>query len=158
MSRQQQGFSMVEVLVVLVILAVGLLGLLSLQVMTLRSGATSRGRETATYIAKGLLDEVQTEAQIDQLKSGYGIAEPKDFKAVYNQAGTTEGTLHFDHQGQRLASSANAIFNATWKRLAAKGSTPGSAEYRVEVTWTFETGAGGTPIPRTVSMDRLITR
>lgn len=157
-TRTQHGFSLVEVLVVLVILAIGLLGLMALQVMNLRSGSTSRGRETATFIAKGLLDEVQAEAQIDHLKARYAIAQPKDFKAVYNDDKTTEGTVYFDHQGQRLASDKGSIFKATWKRLAAKGTTPNTAEYLAEVVWTFETGPGGVPLPRTVSMDRLITR
>lgn len=157
-THTQRGFSLVEVLVVMVIMAIGLLGLMALQVMNLRSGATSRGRETATFIAKGLLDEMQAEAQIDHLKARYAIAPPKDFTAIYNQEKTMEGTVYFDHQGQRLASDEGSIFKATWKRLEAKGTTPNTAEYLAEVVWTFETDPGGTPLLRTVSMDRLITR
>lgn len=160
MSRPhtQHGFSLVEVLVVMVILAIGLLGLMALQVMNLRSGTTSRGRETATFIAKGLLDEVQAEAQIDHLRTRYAIAPPKDFQAVYNQDKSTKGTVFFDHQGQRLASEEGWIYQAFWDRLEAKGGTPGSAEYRVAVAWISEIKTDGAPILRTVSMDRLITR
>lgn len=156
--NQQRGFSLIEVLLVLVILAIGLLGLLSLQVMTLRSGATSRGRETATQIAKGLLDEVQAEAQIEQLQSAYGMALPKGYAPVFGDADETGGTIPFDIQGRRLDSPTEAVFTATWKRLEAKGNTPGTAEYQVRVAWSFEAGAGGAPIARTVSMNRLVTR
>lgn len=154
----QGGFSMVEVLVVMVILAVGILGLLTLQVMSLRGTTGSRGRETATAIAKGLLDQVQAEAQIEQLNKGYGVAKPQDFAATFNQAGTPTGNLFFDLKGKALPKAEGSVFQATWTRLAAKGDTPGASEYRVEVAWAFETNGSGVPIPRTVSMDRLITR
>lgn len=156
--RAQQGLSLVEVLIVMVVLAVGLLGLMALQVVNIRGNAISRGRETATSLAKALLDQVQAEAQAQQLNAAYGTPLPKDFVATFNQAGTAAGTLYYDQTGRALASAAGAIFTATWNRLAAKGGTPGTAEYRVEVAWSFETGSGGALVRRTVSMDRLIAR
>lgn len=155
---RQRGLSLVEVLLVMAILAVGLLGLMTLQVVNLRGNATSRGRETATSLARGVLDQVQAEAQVQQMNSAYGTPLPQGFVATFNQAGTAAGTLYFDQTGQALASATGAIFTATWNRLAAKGGTPGTAEYRVEVAWSFETGPGGAPLRRTVSMDRLVAR
>lgn len=156
--RTQLGLSLVEVMIAMVVLAVGLLGLMTLQVMSLRGNAASRGRETATQLAKALLDQVQAEAQTQQLNTAYGLPLPKDFVATFNQAGTATGTLYYDQTGHAVASATGAPFTATWNRLAAKGGTPGTAEYRVEVAWAFETGPGGTPVRRTVSMDRLIAR
>ena len=144
---------MVEVLVALVILAVGLLGLMALEVMTIRRVADSKERQTATLLAKGMLDQVQAEAQIEHLRA-YNLNGPRDFVSTYNNP---KGTVTFDKNGKPTADAKEALFTANWGRIASKGGTPGTAEYVVEVTWVLETAANGTPIPLHVSMNRLIT-
>jgi len=59
--RTESGFSMVEMLMAAFIMAIGLLGLAALQVSAVGHGTTSRKLGTATYLAHGLLDQIQAE-------------------------------------------------------------------------------------------------
>lgn len=58
-NRQQAGFSMVEMLMAAFILAIGILGLTALQTLALRSGASSRGLDTAVLLAERVMDEIE---------------------------------------------------------------------------------------------------
>jgi prepilin-type N-terminal cleavage/methylation domain-containing protein len=60
MVKRQRGFTLVELLVALALSMVGLLGLLALQMLAIRSNATSRGYAEATALAQERVEVLQT--------------------------------------------------------------------------------------------------
>lgn len=62
-SGQNQGFTLLEVLVTVVILSLGLLGLAGLQLRSLQSGNDSLARTQATILAYSISDRMRVNAQ-----------------------------------------------------------------------------------------------
>ena len=58
-ARQQQGFSLVEVLIALVIMSVGMLGIAGLYVQSLQAGRTSMFRHHAVHLAGDVADRIR---------------------------------------------------------------------------------------------------
>lgn len=58
-TRQQQGFSLVEVLIALVIMSVGMLGIAGLYVQSLQAGRTSMFRHHAVHLAGDVADRIR---------------------------------------------------------------------------------------------------
>lgn len=58
-SRQQRGFSLVEVLIALVIMSVGMLGIAGLYVQSMQAGRTSMFRHHAVTLAGDVADRIR---------------------------------------------------------------------------------------------------
>jgi len=58
-SRQQGGFSLVEVLITLVIMSIGLLGIAGLYVQSMQAGRTSTFRRHAVTLASDVADRIR---------------------------------------------------------------------------------------------------
>ena len=67
--RQQQGFTLLEVLIAIVVLSIGLLGLAGLQVSGLKSNNSAYQRSQANLLANELLDRIR--ANRAGLEAGY---------------------------------------------------------------------------------------
>ena len=65
--RNQQGFSMVEMLMTAFILAVGIMGLTLLQVMALKGARGGSSLSTAIQVAEDVLDRVELEGRLTWL-------------------------------------------------------------------------------------------
>lgn len=64
-TKQQRGFTLLEILVTLVILAIGLLGLLSLQMVSLKNNHSAQLRTTAIVHAYDILDRIRLNKSAD---------------------------------------------------------------------------------------------
>jgi type IV pilus assembly protein PilV len=58
-SNQQQGFSLIEVLIALIIMSVGMLGIAGLYVQSLQAGRTSMFRHQAIALAGDVADRIR---------------------------------------------------------------------------------------------------
>ena len=59
MSKKQQGFSLVEVLIALIVMSVGMLGIASLYVQSMQAGRTSLFRHNAITLAGDVADRIR---------------------------------------------------------------------------------------------------
>ncbi len=59
-SKQQTGFSLIEVLVSLLVLAIGMLGMMSLQNISLQNNASAYYESQAMFLAYDALDRIRT--------------------------------------------------------------------------------------------------
>lgn len=58
-NRNQQGFTLLEVLISMVVLAIGLFGLAGLQVMSVRSNTSAYYRSVASMMAYDIMDSIR---------------------------------------------------------------------------------------------------
>ena len=59
LSKEQKGFSLVEVLVAMLVLSIGLLGLAALQTTSMKFNTDSYNRTQATYFAYDIIDRMR---------------------------------------------------------------------------------------------------
>jgi len=71
MDRNQNGFTLIEVLVTLAILSIGLLGMAALTIEVIRSNAQSRAYAEATILAQDKLEEIK------RIGYGYNRSDPE---------------------------------------------------------------------------------
>lgn len=69
----QQGFTLLEVLVTVVILALGLLGYAGLQMASLKNSASAYQRTQATILAYDIIDRMRVN-RVQAIAAGYNIA------------------------------------------------------------------------------------
>ena len=70
--NNQQGFSLVEVLIALVIMSVGMLGIASLYVQSMQAGRTSLLRHNAVTLAGDVADRIRANPTAGVLYEGLG--------------------------------------------------------------------------------------
>ncbi|BAV33247.1 type IV pilus modification protein PilV [Sulfuricaulis limicola] len=75
-ASQNQGFSLVEVLVALLILSIGLLGLAALQTTSLQYNTGSYHRTQATYLAYDIIDRMRANSAAVADSDGNGYDQP----------------------------------------------------------------------------------
>ncbi len=75
--RNNQGFTLLEVMVGLIIFSIGLLGLAGLQSQSLNFNHSASLRSTGTYIAYDIIDRMRNNTD-EALTSGYDIALTTD--------------------------------------------------------------------------------
>ena len=109
-SSQQQGFSLIEVLIALIIMSVGMLGIAGLYVQGLQAGRTSMFRHQAVALAGDVADRIR--------------ANPTAGSA-YTQAGADNGCVATGVDCDVESMAQHDIF--LWKQQAGE-TLPGSAE------------------------------
>lgn len=141
-SARPNGFSMIEMLLVMFILAIGLLGIVTLQVASMRSGATGRHFGTATLLAHSVLDQIQTQGAVfaaerqasDTGTVGSGStyfgtpAWDSDFRVAFvdptgmaAHTSTATENLHYDANCNPVKSDSDArVFTVQWRRMAGQ--------------------------------------
>ena len=83
LSRSQQGFNLIEVMVALVVLSIGLLGLAGLQVLGLKYNHQSYERTQATILINDIIDRMR--ANPDAASAGtYVSAAPTTAPTTYS--------------------------------------------------------------------------
>lgn len=71
MDKNQNGFTLIEILVTLAILSIGLLGMAALTIEVIRSNAQSRAYAEATILAQDKLEEIK------RIGYGYNRSDPE---------------------------------------------------------------------------------
>lgn len=166
----ESGFSMIEMLMVAFIMAIGLLGLAALQTMSIRGGSKGRMLGTASFVAHGLLDQIQAEgaaASAQRYMTGTIIGTyPHVGSADASASGpnaeanklTVDGLLATDPYYATLATPPATVFDLTWKRNAGfVNPTTRSAyqEFIVNVHWQ-EAGTGTQLVDKYFSVSRYV--
>ncbi|MDX1692195.1 MAG: type IV pilus modification protein PilV [Ketobacteraceae bacterium] len=86
-SGQQNGFTLVEVLVALIVMAIGVMGLITLQLNTIQANKSASHRSQAVWAANDILDRMRAN-RTAALNSDYDIAlatdAPTDTSTVAN--------------------------------------------------------------------------
>lgn len=168
-SRQQQGFSLIELLMTAFILGIGLLGLAALQTMGIRAFGASRQRDAAAYMASNLLDHFQAQGRIVLALRESGQAIPTTLTLVQAPEGVEQvyavnGLTGFTLDGQPVA-DADGIFHVFYTVLAPRaGAIPAASsvqgnEVVVNVRWreSIPAAGGGSVVQdRWLSMTRFI--
>ena len=109
-EKNQNGFTLIEVLIALSILSIGLLALLGLQVAVVRGNAGSRNLTSAVMLA---------EAKNEELKeNGFG-------------KNTTGTETNIDGTGQ-----AGGIFTRSWTITSNYGGSSNMEQTTVTTTWS----------------------
>jgi Tfp pilus assembly protein PilV len=157
---------MVEMLLTAFIMAVGLMGLTMLQAMTFRGQASSGNQAVAVQLANQVLDRAAMIGRNSLDCARNGIAPPVVVPNFFN--GNTPVVLIFSHDGERVPPGVQpAFFTATSTALTAAGAGAagvvnpvkglgGIAQLTVVVQWTDTTAANGTPVNRSVTIQRQI--
>jgi type IV pilus assembly protein PilV len=121
-SRKQQGFSLIEVLIALIIMSVGMLGIAGLYVQSLQAGRTSMFRHQAVALAGDVADRIRANPT-----AGVSYAD-----ATGADNGCVDTGVDCDVAGMAL----HDVF--LWKQQAGE-SLPGSAATGGgDVTVTFD--------------------
>ena len=109
--RDQQGFTLLEVLIAIVILSLGLLGLSAMTISTIRGLAFSEDMTTATNLAQEKMEALKG-AGYTGVSDGISI-EDYDTIAGFNQFKRQVQII----ADQPLANTKTAIVSVSWKRL-----------------------------------------
>ena len=109
-SKQQLGFSLVEVLIALVIMSVGMLGIAGLYVQSLQAGRTSMFRHQAIHLAGDVADRIR--------------ANPNGGLAYMHATGVNNNCVAANNDCDVVEMARNDVW--LWKRQAGN-SLPGSA-------------------------------
>lgn len=128
-SKQQNGFSLVEVLIALIIMSVGMLGIATLFVQSMQAGRTSMFRHHAVTLAGDVADRIRANPRA-------GIA--------YQGMGADNGCIATGNDCNELAMAANDIF--LWDQQVAESLPNGAItvtfnnavippEYTIRVDW-----------------------
>ncbi len=150
-ARPEQGFTMVELLVVAVILAIGLLGLIALQVASIKSGGQSRLRGTATLLGHNLLDRAVAEGLVSSAEryDQNGVVSSTGWKYIDPNlsayTSTATDNLFFDINGNAVPSNdPNLVFTVSWQRFAGVNAGPTYAfqPFVVNVNWKEADASG----------------
>ena len=72
-SRNQRGFSLVEVLIALIIMSVGMLGIAGLYVQSMQAGRTSLFRHHAVTLAGDVADRIRANPKAGIAYQGVGV-------------------------------------------------------------------------------------
>lgn len=137
-QRQQQGFSLVEVLIALVIMSVGMLGIAGLYVQSLQAGRTSMLRHHAVTLAGDVADRIRANPRAGVAYEGDGL-----------DGNCVSGVVDCDE----IAMAGHDIL--LWKQQAVDSLPDGDVNitfddggdppvYTIDVTWS-EPGANVQP-------------
>ncbi len=129
-TRQQQGFSLVEVLIALIIMSVGMLGIAGLYVQSMQAGRTSMYRHHAVTLAGDVADRIR--------------ANPRA-GAVYALAGADNNCVAADTDCSEGEMAAHDIF--VWDQQAAESLPNGT------VTVAFDNGVNPPEYTITIAWD-----
>lgn len=166
-SRQQGGFTLIEVMISVLVLLVGLLGVAGMQMLSLQANQGAYFRSQAVYIASEILDAMRANpTAVDQYvgvypQDGGANTIPADPGCAGN-AGCTpaeaaQRDLHF--WARHFADFNNAI-GATYRPSIPNGLaqiTANGTEFIVEVSWD-ENGFDNVSPVADGSADRSVVR
>lgn len=171
------GFSIVELLVAMFILSVGLLGLATLQVISQSQGTSGRQRGTASFLAHGILDQIQAEAALTageraMATDGTVALNGRTFTyidpvAVSNKTAAQTGPSYtqlglLDTDPYYTANPTvdkSLIFTSTWLRVNGNYNSYGKIalqEFIVNVSWNEYNATSKASEPKTISVSRYV--
>ena len=137
--KNNQGFSMVEVLVSLVVLSVGLIGTGKYQIALLKNSSDVQARSQAINIAQKKIEEIKSYENL----SAFGDIKSSDtLIAEATSAGTT---LDFSTTG------VSTTYDLGWTVL--QNTNPGYVEIEVVVAWNEANGA-----PKQVKINSIVSQ
>ena len=137
--KNNQGFSMVEVLVSLVVLSVGLIGTGKYQVTLLKNSSDVQARSQAINIAQKKIEEIKSYENL----SAFGDIKSSDtLIAEATSAGTT---LDFSTTG------VSTTYDLGWTVL--QNTNPDYVEIEVVVAWNEANGA-----PKQVKLNSIVSQ
>jgi len=153
MIKNQQGFSMVEVLIALVILAIGLLGHMAMQMTSLSSNQSSYYRSQASITANEIADRMR----INPVGVAGGL-----YDAVNTDTGTyTDPNCNTSGCSTSQQSALDLFDWQTSIRAAIPGgigtvtrdaSITTQSVFTVAITWSAQTRAG---LPDAATVNRI---
>lgn len=142
-ARQQQGMTLIEILVAIVVLSIGLLGLAGLQLKGMQVNQGSVYRWQAAMLAEDLADRMRAD-RAGALAGNYTLAATPAAGASAPTSGAVGTQAAINDWLARVAALPRG--NATIAAPAA-GATAGSTVITITVGWTdtrAEKGAGKT--------------
>ena len=110
MDKNQNGFTLIEILVTLAILSIGLLGMAALTVEIIRSNAQSKAYTEATILAQDRLEEVKRIS-----KYTTAVAETEDIDTL--NSGQRETTV-FDDSPE--AGMKEVVVTVSWDSIGGR--------------------------------------
>lgn len=138
-SRQQRGFTLLEVLVAIVVVSLGLLGLAGLQAATLRNNQIAYYRAVAIQQAYDMADRIRAN-QIGARNGNYnnlGAGIPADPDCVANVCSAAQ-----------IATADHSQWNNNNARLLPNGSgtvaSGNAGSFVVTISWNENTESGST--------------
>ena len=135
---QQQGFSLIEVLVALVVLAIGLLGLASLQMMSIKFNSDSYLRTQATTLAYDMADRMRVN-DIAARGGSYTSATKADADGKKAAFDGCSGSTCSCYAGGNCNTANLALFDlGTWYQRV-ENALPGATENRPTITFDTAT-------------------
>jgi type IV pilus assembly protein PilV len=72
-ANNQNGFTLIEVLVAVIILAIGLLGLANLQTLSIRNNLSAYLRTQATWLADNIISRIRSNTVFQQINCNNGL-------------------------------------------------------------------------------------
>ncbi|WP_051305080.1 type IV pilus modification protein PilV [Chitinilyticum litopenaei] len=149
-SRQQQGLSLIEVMISVFILGVGLLGLAGLQTRAVVMNQSAYYRSIATDLATDLADRIRANRTpfLASADADTPAPQPPDFSRC-SQVSASPDTLSCSAQEEGRESYLVSEEMAQWHSLlrsqlpdatftltAAAGQSPGFFRYTLTISWT----------------------
>lgn len=141
----QQGFSMIEVLVAILVVSVGLIGLALMQNMSLKYAQSSQYRTQAVALSSNLLEQIRTNrAEANKYTGTFAASSTGCAQSGTNISSTAFiGEWRCQMQKQ-LGSGAQAVVTRTGDRI------------QIQITWTdswWETDTSKTKYTHTASSE-----
>jgi type IV pilus assembly protein PilV len=151
-TKQQQGFTMVEVLIAVLVMAIGLLGLAGLQLTSLQSNQSAYHRSLATMAAMEIADRMLANGgQLASYETGLGA--PSSASSCVGSSCGPSSMASYD-LAQWKCSLGKHNNDGTCQALGVTGELPegdgqivddGTGQYTITIMWDDErTGATGT--------------
>ena len=137
--KNNQGFSMVEVLVSLVVLSVGLIGTGKYQIALLKNSSDVQARSQAINIAQKKIEEIKSYESL----SAFGNIKSSD--TLIAEASSAGTTLDFSTSG------VSTTYGLSWTVL--QNTSPNYVEIEVVVTWNEANGA-----PQQVKLNSIVSQ
>ena len=128
-NRNQQGFSLVEVLIALIIMSVGMLGIAGLYVQSMQAGRTSLFRHHAVTLAGDVADRIRANPRAGVAYTGVGV----DFNCVGAGIDCNEVEMAATDILLWSQQADESIPNGDVAIAFDNGTTPPS--YTIAVTW-----------------------
>lgn len=138
LSRNQQGITIIEVLIAMLILAVGLLGMASLQVRAVSDTSNASYRSIAIYYANDMADRMRANGDGVTNGSYNSVAGAAQAAACLTVAGCSSAQMAGHDKWEWLQNLGRSLPAGTGT-LAVNGGV-----YTVNVSWTDRVAQGAT--------------
>lgn len=145
-SRNQGGFSLVEIMVAVVVLAIGLLGLAKFQSELTRSAAETKTRASALALAERKLEDLRAFSEV--ITPATPVVDTFYFDEIAANAGGTEsgGSLNLPAATYTIGGE---VYTLSWTLAAVP--IAGTQEINVNVAWVDLDG------PQSVNLTGIIS-